>query len=183
MYGPARLPDTVVEETVELKEYFKGTVDLSLWVPHDLAHWSSRSASAATWKIEPDGLHVSIPPDQALCVAGVIGSEIYGPQTAVGMGMHRFRDPALTEAFTKVPLELDTTEDHDHAVDRTARDVVFEVDSREVRRVGQSPDYPMQLMIGVFDFRARRDPGETGLVPELVVRRVHGRPLADGIGR
>ena len=52
------------------------------------------------------------------------------------------------------------------------------VDHVSVRRIDQSPDYPMQLMIGVFDFPAR-DP--SGLwadhVPELVVSSVKGAPL------
>jgi hypothetical protein len=45
-----------------------------------------------------------------------------------------------------------------------------------VHRIDQSPDYPMQLMIGVFDFAARRRPGDPSFVPELVLSQVRGRP-------
>ena len=112
-----------------------------------------------------------------ICVAEVFGSSVRGGFAEVGMGIHRFRDPSLREAFTAVRLELDTTTDHDYAVDWSERGVVFSVDGRQVHRVGQSPDYPMQLMLGVFDFPAKRPVGEASFTPELVVSRVRGRPL------
>ncbi|MCM4082980.1 hypothetical protein [Paractinoplanes hotanensis] len=48
-----------------------------------------------------------------------------------------------------------------------------------VERVGQSPDYPVQLEIAVFDLpdRAHLVGGATP-VPELVVSHVKGRPAA-----
>ena len=114
-----------------------------------------------------------------ICVAEIFGSTIRDGRADVGMGIHRFRDPALTEAFTTRPLALDTTVDHDYAVAWSARGVVFSVDAQVVHRVGQSPDYPMQLMIGVFDFPERRPRGGRRFVPELTVSRVRGRPLRD----
>ena len=111
-----------------------------------------------------------------ICVAEVFGSSVGAGYAAVGMGIHRFRDTSLTEAFTTVRLELDTTIDHDYAVDWSEQDVVFRIDGRQVHRVDQSPDYPMQLMIGVFDFPARRQPAEASFVPELMVSHVRGRP-------
>jgi len=111
-----------------------------------------------------------------ICVAEIFGSSIRDAGAEVGMGIHRFRDPALVEAFTAVPMELDTTIDHDYAVDWSEQDVVFSIDGRQVHRVDQSPDYPMQLMIGVFDFPARRRPADALLVPELVVSHVRGGP-------
>ncbi len=42
----------------------------------------------------------------------------------------------------------------------------------------QAPDYPMELIIGVFDFPDRADPTETmPAVPQLVVSRVLGKRL------
>ena len=114
-----------------------------------------------------------------VCVAEVFGSAISGGFAEVGMGIHRFGDPSLTEAFTTVRLELDTDIDHRYAVDWSERDVAFSVDGQQVHRVGQSPDYPMQLMLGVFDFPAKRAKADASFTPELVVSRIHGRPLSD----
>ena len=53
------------------------------------------------------------------------------------------------------------------------------VDEVLVRRIDQSPGYPMQLMIGVFDFPARDPSGVwADHVPELVVSSVKGSPLS-----
>jgi hypothetical protein len=48
------------------------------------------------------------------------------------------------------------------------------VDGAEVRRIGQSPSYPVQLMLAVFDFPGKARPGEDVPVPELIVSHVRG---------
>jgi Glycosyl hydrolases family 16 len=113
-----------------------------------------------------------------ICVAEVFGDTVADGTAAVGMGLHRFRDPRLTEDFTAERLALDVGRDHTYAVDWTPGSLVFSVDGREVRRVDQAPDYPVQLMLGVFDFPARAPAGQAEVpVPELVVSSVVGRPL------
>jgi hypothetical protein len=112
-----------------------------------------------------------------VCVAEVFGDAITDGTTAVGMGVHRFRDPALAEDFTADPLAIDVGEDHTYAVDWRPGSLVFSVDGTPVRHVDQAPDYPLQLMIGVFDFPAKSTPGDENAVPELVVSSVQGRPL------
>ena len=47
-----------------------------------------------------------------------------------------------------------------------------------MRRIDQSPNYPTQLMIGLFDFPARDPSGVwADHVPELVVSSVKGSPF------
>ena len=47
------------------------------------------------------------------------------------------------------------------------------VDGEGTRVCAQAPGYPLQLILGVFDFPDRRPAGNL-TVPELVVHRVHG---------
>jgi hypothetical protein len=51
------------------------------------------------------------------------------------------------------------------------------VDGREVRRVDQAPDYPVQLEIGVFDFPDKAVPDALPHTPELIVTHVIGHDL------
>ena len=83
----------------------------------------------------------------------------------------------LTEDFSAEPLAIDVAELHTYAVDWRPGSLAFSVDGEVVRRIDQAPDYPMQLMIGVFDFPAKAagDAREVP-VPELVVSHVRGRP-------
>jgi hypothetical protein len=248
-----------------LDERFPGdALDLDVWFPHYLPHWSSRAASRATHVVRDGELRLSIPADQPLwcadrhaeplrvscvqsgaldgqqpfadgltvteaqpefwgytprygrvevrmravitarsmaafwmsgiedvpehsgelCVMEVFGDAVRAGSADVGIGVHRFRDPDLREDFAAHPLPIDVAEFHTYAVDWRPGESVFSVDGVVVRRIGQAPDYPMQLMLGVFDFPAKagndRDgPAEGGdpHVPELVVRHVRGEPL------
>jgi len=106
-----------------------------------------------------------------ICVAEIFGDA----PTAVGMGVHAFRDPALREEFAAETLPIDVARFHTYGVDWRPGSLTFTVDGGVVRVVEQAPAYPMQLMLGVFDFPAKDGPvGE----PALVVSSVVGRPTA-----
>ncbi|SDE22093.1 Glycosyl hydrolases family 16 [Blastococcus fimeti] len=111
-----------------------------------------------------------------ICVAEIFGDTVRPGSAAVGTGIKAFRDPRLTEDFAAVPLPLDVAEFHDYAVDWTPGRLVFTVDGAVVRELDRAPDYPVQLMIGVFDFPARATGRAPGFVPELVVSAVRGTP-------
>jgi hypothetical protein len=106
-----------------------------------------------------------------LCLVEVFGDH----PSAIGCGVHPFRDPALQEEFGTHDLGIDVRDLHGYAVEWREDGVDFLVDGRVVHRSPQSPAYPMQLEIAVFEFPGRR-PHEGA--PELVVRRVVGRSLA-----
>jgi hypothetical protein len=113
-----------------------------------------------------------------ICVAEIFGSTVRQGHADVGMGLHRFRDPALVEEFATERLAIDVAEFHTYAVDWLPGSLVFTVDGAEVRRLEQAPDYPMQLMLGVFDFPAQAsDPQADVPVPEMVVSHVAGWPI------
>ena len=114
-----------------------------------------------------------------LCVVEVFGDAIGGDRVDVGVGLHAFRDPALTEAWSTVPLTLDVADDHIYGVAWRPGTASFSVDGVVIREIDQAPDYPMQLMIGLFDFPGRADRSRAATeptVPELVITRVQGRP-------
>ena len=111
-----------------------------------------------------------------ICVMEVFGDAVRDGTADVGIGLHRFRDPALTEEFAAEPLPIDVAEFHTYAVDWRPGSLTFLVDGAPVRHVAQAPDYPVQLMIGVFDFPDKADPSAPDVpVPELVVSHVLGR--------
>jgi hypothetical protein len=111
-----------------------------------------------------------------ICVAEIFGSSVVHGNAGVGVGVHRFRDPGLDESFTTVPVAIDITRFHTYGVEWLPDGITFTVDGSEIHSIGQSPHYPMQLMIGVFDFPSRRDGDLHPSVPELVVSQVRGWP-------
>ena len=113
-----------------------------------------------------------------ICVAEIFGEAVCDGHADVGIGVHRFRDPALVEEFSTDALAIDVAQFHTYGVDWRRGSLTFTVDGEVVRRLDQAPDYPMQLMIGVFDFPGRATDDEAPVaVPQLVVSHVRGRPV------
>ena len=69
---------------------------------------------------------------------------------------------------------MDVAEPHVYAADWRPGRVDFLVDGEHVKTVHQAPDYPMQMMIAVFDFPAKGDAAAADHVPLLAVDRVRG---------
>jgi len=114
-----------------------------------------------------------------ILVAEVFGEAIEEGTAAIGMGIRTFRDPGLIGDFSTPRLDIDVSELHTYAVVWNPESVEILVDAATVRRLEQSPSYPVQLMIGVFDFPARDPSGVwADHVPELVVSSVRGSPLS-----
>ena len=110
-----------------------------------------------------------------ICVFEVFGDAVGEGTADVGIGLHKFRDPGLTEDFSAIPLPLDVAEFHTYAVDWAPGALTFTVDGTVVRQVGQSPNYPVQLMLAVFDFPDKADPAaKTAPTPELIVTDIAG---------
>ena len=106
-----------------------------------------------------------------ICVFEVFGDA----PAAIGMGIKRIRDPRLTQDFEAPTLAIDVSEHHVYAADWRPGRVDFLVDGEHVRTVDQAPDYPMQMMVAVFDFPERDVGGEhAGHVPQLAVDYVRG---------
>ncbi|WP_049563763.1 glycoside hydrolase family 16 protein [Nonomuraea sp. SBT364] len=87
-----------------------------------------------------------------ICVCEIFGRDVGRDATRVGMGVHPFGDPSITDDFTQVTLPIDARDFHVYAVEWTPDRVSFSVDGRHVRTVNQSPAYPMQLMLGIYEF-------------------------------
>jgi Glycosyl hydrolases family 16 len=130
----------------------------------------SPRSMAAVWMV---GLEDQPSRSGEICIFEVFGDAIStedGVATAaVGMGVHPFRDPAITDDFAAPRLAIDVSEFHVYAADWRPGQVDFLVDGEQVRSVPQAPDYPMQMMVAVFDFPDKADAAPADHVPLLAV--------------
>jgi hypothetical protein len=140
----------------------------------------SPRSMAAVWMV---GLE-DVPARSAeICIFEVFGdvleAEDSGPSAAVGMGVHPFRDPAIRDEFDAPRVAIDVAEFHIYAADWRPGRVDFLIDGEHVKTVQQAPDYPMQMMVAVFDFPAKAASSpQPDHVPELAVDYVRGSPQA-----
>lgn len=108
-----------------------------------------------------------------LCVMEVFGRDVEEDEALVGMGFHAFRDPRLAEDFERIRLPIDVTEPHAYEAHWDGDEATFRVDGRVVRILDAPPQYPLQLMLAVFDFPKWPDDRAGGVfVPTLSVDRV-----------
>lgn len=160
-------PDAVVreeQENVLLYGPRYGRVELRAQAPRD------PQAMVALWMIgyedEPDR-------SAEICVCEIFGRDVGPDHALVGMGVHPFGDPRIVDDFAQERLPIDARELHRYAAAWTPERVVFSVDGDVVRTVDQSPAYPMQLMLGIYEFPQADEPG--GPYPKaFVVDSVRG---------
>jgi hypothetical protein len=115
-----------------------------------------------------------------ICVFEIFGRDVEALAAAVGMGVHPFGDPNVVDDFSRERLPIDAREFHVYAAEWTPERVSFLVDGKPVGAVHQSPSYPMQLMLGIYEFPAPDgEPAPARRYPkEFVVDYVRGyRPV------
>ena len=272
---PGTDPSPILDRSgyeLEVEDAFAGPdLDRRLWLPHYLAHWSSRERTATRYRFRDGALELLIEADQPAwapewdgelrvsslqtgAFSGPLGSgigqlqfreglvvreaqpaatlytpryglfelrcaapadpanmvalwliglehepaqsgeilvfEIFGRDVTptgarVGMGVRAWADPALTDAFTQEPVAIDVREMHDYAVEWTPDRVAFYVDERLVRIVPQSPSYPMELLLNIYEFRdSAAPPSGLAAYPKVFrVERFRGWRPTTGRGR
>jgi hypothetical protein len=118
-------------------------------------------------------------PDRSaeICVCEIFGRDVGSDSTGIGVGLHPFGDPRIIDDFSRETVPIDAREFHVYAAEWTSEEVAFFVDGDAVKTVGQSPAYPMQLMLGIYEFPAAGE-GATGPYPKaFVVDYVRGLRL------
>jgi Glycosyl hydrolases family 16 len=131
----------------------------------------SPRSMAAVWMV---GLEEDPTQSAEICIFEVFGDALKTeggrPTAAVGMGVHPFRDPAISDEFAASRLPIDVAESHVYSADWRPGRVDFLVDGDPVKTVHQAPAYSMQMMIAVFDFPGKDSASaHADHVPELAV--------------
>jgi hypothetical protein len=111
-----------------------------------------------------------------ICVCEIFGRDVEPGRAVVGLGLHPFGDPRIADDFERVALPIDAREPHDYAVEWTPGRAAFLVDGERVKVSEQAPDYPLQLMLSLYDLPLEDAP--PGTYPkEFAVDRVRGYRL------
>jgi Glycosyl hydrolases family 16 len=87
-----------------------------------------------------------------ICICEIFGRDVGLLRTRIGMGLHPFGDPAIRDEFAAETVDIDARQSHTYAAEWTPDDVAFYVDERLIKVVRQSPSYPMQFMLNIYEF-------------------------------
>jgi hypothetical protein len=91
-------------------------------------------------------------PSAEICVCEIFGRDVTADSAMVGVGVHPFADPRIADEFTRLRVPIDARERHLYAAEWTPEGVLFLMDGEPVKSVAQSPGYPMQLMVSIYEF-------------------------------
>ncbi len=110
-------------------------------------------------------------PDKSaeICVFEVKGAGVKSNKAIIGYGLHKFNDPRLKEEFYEESFNIDATEYHIYAVDWTRQYIDFFLDGILVKRINQSPCYPMQLMLGIYEVPVKKGNADDKIYPKNFV--------------
>jgi Glycosyl hydrolases family 16 len=112
-----------------------------------------------------------------ICVCEIFGRDVADDRAAVGIGVHPFGDPDLTDDFSQETIEMDARDFHVYAAEWTPSDVAFFVDGGRIKTVHQSPAYPLQLMLSLYEFPANQDDEPSSYPKMFTVDYVRGYRL------
>lgn len=103
-------------------------------------------------------------PEQSgeITIMEIFGDAIDPAGTELGHGLKAVNDPALTTDFLAPRLPFSPEHHHIYAAEWDADGVSFYFNGQMLRRVGQSPAYPMQVMLSVYELEP------TGAPPPLM---------------
>jgi hypothetical protein len=102
-------------------------------------------------------------PDRSaeICICEIFGRNVTAGGVGVGMGIRPFGDPTIRDEFSVETIGIDAGEFHVYAAEWTPEYVAFFVDHRLVKTVEQSPAYPMQFMLGIYEFPDAEPPAQS----------------------
>lgn len=143
----------------------------ALWLPHyglievGIVPCLHPRALTALWMI---GFESTPEQSGELCVVELFGREIAAASSAspgsgrIGLGVHPFRDPTLNDDFALVETAADLRAEHLYTVEWMPGAARFYLDEQLIAEVDQSPAYPLQLMLNLYELPdgSPRDPAE-----------------------
>jgi Glycosyl hydrolases family 16 len=110
----------------------------------------------------------------------VFGKDVDASSAIVCYGVHPWGDQRLNDEFYRDAVAIDVTSFHVYALEWTPNYIDFLVDNQPLKRINQSPDYPLQLMLSIFEL-----PGgdrEAAYPKEFAVDYVRGYQPENGYG-
>jgi RimJ/RimL family protein N-acetyltransferase len=110
------------------------------------------AAMVALW---PIGFEERPEDSGEICIAEIFGSDVDDDGGWVGVGVKAQHDPRLRTDFDRVRVDADLTVPHDYAVEWTRERLCYFIDGRWIKTVAQSIDYPVQLMLDLYELPGR----------------------------
>jgi len=148
-----------------------------LWAPHagavevTAAASSDPSCMLGIWLVGFEDR-----PDESgeICIAELFGDFRGRDRSTVRSGVKAHHDPRLVTDMRDTELPIDIADFHSYSARWDAEGIRILVDDQLLREVPQVLDYPLQLMIDLFEFRSGEEIDPAGYPKAARIRAVRG---------
>ncbi|HEY0738950.1 MAG TPA: glycoside hydrolase family 16 protein [Herpetosiphonaceae bacterium] len=86
-----------------------------------------------------------------IAIMEIMGEYVSAESSRVNYGVHPWHDPSLVDEFYEEFLAIDARRYHIYAIEWTPSRIDVYVDNHKLRTIDQSPAYPMQFMLGMYE--------------------------------
>lgn len=86
-----------------------------------------------------------------ICIFEMKGHNIHEKSAVIGYGVHPFGDASITDEFYEDEFPVDVTQFNTYAAEWLEHEVHFYINDQKIRIIRQSPKYPMQFMLNIYD--------------------------------
>lgn len=94
-----------------------------------------------------------------ICIMEIFGNEIEDDRALVGVGVKAHHDPRVLDDFTTVEVNANVLDWHTYSIEWSAELIKFYFDDIHLKTVRQSINYPMQLMLNIYEFKRETKDG------------------------
>ena len=86
-----------------------------------------------------------------IAICELVGSQTNSTSSGLRFGVHPWGDQNIKDEFYEEFLNIDTTQYHIYGLDWAPTHLDFYVDNVKTKTINQSPKYPMQFMLGIYE--------------------------------
>ena len=86
-----------------------------------------------------------------IAICELVGSHTGPTLSGIRLGVHPWGDPGLQDEFYEEFLPMDASRYHIYGLEWTPTHLDFYIDNTKVKIIHQSPKYPMQFMLGIYE--------------------------------
>lgn len=123
---------------------------------------------AALWLI---GIEENPCQSAEICLFELKGRNVEKDGAVIGYGLHPFGDACLKEEFYEQKFSIHVEEWNTYALKWEEDKITFYLNGKEIRVIGQSPAYPMQIMLNLYDLQNIKNERNTFEIDYVTVYR------------
>ncbi len=93
-----------------------------------------------------------VPEESAeICIMEIKGHQMTEKTAVNGYGVRAFKDPSIRDEFFEETFDFNAADFHIYAAEWRPDGIDFFIDNQKVRSISQSPSYPMQFMLNIYE--------------------------------